>query len=152
MPTPPAPQPTGPDHWHVLYVQAYGAPREHWHVDIDQQTREQAEQRARDILADPLRELPADGWSDDDQADHAEALLDAIWITGCATPCAWRTARPAGNVTLVSTEPASPADLALMTLDADQLAALADALDGDTHGTAPIRRAYGTAPRSGLQR
>lgn len=139
MPTPPARQPatcpppgdhdpTGPDHCHVCWVQDYGGHREHWTVHIDQQTREEAEQRARDILADPPRLLPDDDWPDDDQADRT-ALLDAIWITGCATPCAWQTARPANNVTLLSTEPATPADRALLTLSPAELAALADALE-----------------------
>jgi hypothetical protein len=140
MPTPPARQPAtcppsraheppSPDHWHVLYVQDYGRSREHWHVHIDQQTREEAEQRARDVLADPPRELPADDWADDDQTGRT-ALLDAIWITRCTTPCAWQTARPAGNVTLLSTEPATSADLGLLTLTPGELAALAAALDG----------------------
>jgi hypothetical protein len=141
MPTPPARQPgtgappgghepTSGDHWHVLLAQAYGGPREQWTVHIDELTREDAERRARDVLADPPRELPADDWPDDDQADRT-ALLDAIWITGCATPCAWQTARPAGNVTLLSTEPATPADLGLLSLTPAELAALAVALDGN---------------------
>jgi hypothetical protein len=135
-------------HWHVVAVQDHGTGREWWTIRTNQYDRSEAEQHARQLLNEPPHDQ-----DDDSRDDHAETGDDrpepawsAIWLTSCTVPCRWAgpapgliwhlppsgdpcwhkpgPPHPTRNVSLLTIQPATEADLELLKLTPAELALL----------------------------
>jgi hypothetical protein len=152
---------TSSGHWHVIAVQDHGTAREWWTIRTNPYDRGQAEQQARQLRTEEPDDQADRDDPRDDQAEasggYPKPAWSAIWLTSCTEPCTWADPVPGytwtlpppgqpwwhadgtsppdpcrtGNVTLSTTRPATPADLALLRLTPAELAELAAALEAN---------------------
>lgn len=147
---------TGIDHWHLIALQDHGTSREWWTIRTNPYDGGEAEKQARQLLTEQSDDQ-ADGgdpW-DETGGDRPDPAWSAVWLTSCTEPCTWAEPGPGctwilpppgqpwwhadgtslpephrtGSVTLSTIRPATPADLALLTLTPAELAELAAALE-----------------------
>jgi hypothetical protein len=150
-------------HWHIIAAQDHGTGREWWTIRTNPYDRGEAEQQARQLLTEgPDDRADGDDPSDNhaETGDHhPNPAWSAIWLTRCSEPCTWAEPAPGytwilpppgqpwwhadgtsppesrrtGNVTLSTITPATPADLALLTLTPAELAAALDPSESQAH-------------------
>jgi hypothetical protein len=151
---------TDSQHWHLIAVQDYDTAHESWAIRTNQYDRADAEQQAHQLLAEgPSHETDShDLWDDQPEtsADQPEPAWSALWLTSCTQPCQWAGPTPSltwqlppaddpwwtadgitvhppartGNVTLVTLQAATWAQLKQMGLSEDDLRMLG-ATDAD---------------------